>query len=66
MNNVKLEESFNDQTDLELLICGHTYVMDFDKMIQYRKDRGPMHNRQLKRDSVDATCKGVAGLVKKS
>lgn len=64
-NNAALEEGFNEQTVMELVICGHLYVMDFEEMIQYRKDRGPLHNRKLKRDSIDAACKGVAGLVPK-
>ena len=65
-NNASLEKGFNDQTSLELTIVGYVYVMDFDEMIQYRKDRGPMHRRKLKRDSIDATCKGVAGMVAKT
>ena len=52
------------QTSVELLICGHLYVIDLQNMVQYRKD-SPAKKRKIKRDAVFAQCKGVAGLVPK-
>ena len=53
------------RTSLDLLICGHVYVIDLQGMAQYRKDM-PSRKRKIKRDAVLAQCKGVAGLVPKN
>ena len=38
-NNEEIEKSFKEGKDrIELLICGHLYVIDFTNMQQYRKD----------------------------
>eukprot|EP00095_Tigriopus_kingsejongensis_P008297 snap_masked-scaffold948_size77650-processed-gene-0.6 protein:Tk08297 transcript:snap_masked-scaffold948_size77650-processed-gene-0.6-mRNA-1 annotation:"e3 ubiquitin-protein ligase rnf146" len=64
-NSEEIEACFQDQQSRsELLICGHLYVIDFQAMMQYRKDTGG-RRRQIKRDVVLAQCKGVAGLVVK-
>ena len=56
------------QLGIELLICGHLYVIDFKNMVQYRKNQGfggGGRKRKIKRDILTASCKGVAGLVAK-
>ena len=69
-NNEEIEEGFgqNQEGSIELLICGHLYVIDFKNMVQYRKNQGfggGGRKRKIKRDILTASCKGVAGLVAK-
>ena len=47
----------------ELLIAGFLYVIDFEHMIQYRRNE-PHRQRKIKREKLQsvADCKGVAGL----
>ena len=49
----------------EFLIAGYMYVIDFNLMVQFRKDN-PNRKRRIKRDQKDNihTYKGVAGLRK--
>ncbi len=64
-HNQELEEAFqNGLNTCEALICGHIYVIDFTRMIQFRKDSLPK-KRRIKRDVIRAKCKGVAGMVLK-
>lgn len=59
-----IEEEFKrkSQNYCEVLIAGFIYVINFEKMIQYRKDN-PRNTRKIKRDLFDAQqVKGVAGL----
>ena len=45
----------------ELLIAGLIYMIDFDQMLQYRKQE-PSRRRRIKRDLASIPKKGVAGL----
>ena len=57
-----LDEFFKMQEQsCELIIAGFTYVVDFEKMIQYRKNNRSRF-RCIKRDVSCAERKGVAGL----
>ena len=51
----------------EFLIAGYMYVIDFNLMVQFRKDN-PNRKRRIKRDQKDNihNYKGVAGLRKKN
>ncbi|OWA52040.1 hypothetical protein BV898_16497 [Hypsibius exemplaris] len=49
-------------TDLEVVLAGRIYVLDFAGKVQMRKDN-PALKRQMKKDFVDGTVKGVAGLL---
>ena len=53
----------NDTNNCELLIAGFLYVIDFENMIQYRRNE-PQRRRRVKRDARDqiANMKGIAGL----
>lgn len=59
----EIEAAFKDnQRKCELLIAGYLYVIDFDKMLQYRRSE-PQRQRRIKRDKPDReSLKGVAGL----
>jgi len=59
----EIEEAFKSgSSKCQLLIAGFLYIIDFVKMIQYRKDE-PHRQRKIKRDELKATVsKGVAGL----
>ena len=45
----------------ELLIAGFLYIIDFEHMLQYRRN-DPSRRRRIKRDLASAPKKGVAGL----
>ena len=68
--NEELEEYFQNQDQqVDMLICGNVYVIDFNQMVQYRKDIGG-RRRKIMRDIVTGqqahlVIKGVAGLVAK-
>ena len=53
----------NNTNNCELLIAGFLYVIDFENMIQYRRNE-PQRRRRVKRDARDqiANMKGIAGL----
>ena len=60
----EIEEEFqNETTECELMIAGYIYIIDFDNMIQYRKDT-PSRIRKIKRDQAEnvTDTKGIAGL----
>lgn len=57
-----IEDEFQKKVpSCELMIAGSMYVIDFENMLQYRKD-APSKTRKIKRDSLDPNTKGVAGL----
>ncbi|RWS10505.1 E3 ubiquitin-protein ligase RNF146-like isoform X2 [Dinothrombium tinctorium] len=59
----ELETAFKSgEKRCELLIAGYVYVIDFDAMLQYRRNE-PHRKRRVKRDLPDsASTKGVAGI----
>lgn len=42
-------------------VSGYSYMVDYDKMVQYRTDR-PERCRRVKRRTAEDTVKGVAGI----
>lgn len=59
-----IEDAFKqNQSNCELLIAGFLYVIDFERMIQYRRYE-PNRIRRIRRDRLDlnSAVKGVAGL----
>ena len=58
-----IEAAFKNQQDkCELLIAGFLYVVDFIRMVQYRRSE-PNRARKIRRDRLEqVTIKGVAGL----
>ena len=55
-----------EKSQIEILIVGHIYVIDFDLMVQYRKNDPATRKRKIKRDKKDIEdAKGVAGLFSK-
>ena len=60
--SVEVEKCFKrgDQ-NCELLIAGFLYIIDFEHMLQYRRN-DPSRRRRIKRDLASAPKKGVAGL----
>ena len=62
--SMEMEKAFKDnEQSVRLQISGFYYVIDFEKMVQYREDF-PNRIRQIKRDKVSAeTVKGVAGIA---
>ena len=63
MDHEKGNSSTVKDKTCELLIAGHLYIIDFQQMIQYRKDQ-PFRKRNVKREKQDKVSdfKGVAGL----
>ncbi|OQR76134.1 E3 ubiquitin-protein ligase RNF146-like [Tropilaelaps mercedesae] len=58
----ELEEALeHGKTEHELQIAGFIYVIDMQRMVQYRKDH-PTRTRRIKRDHFAAPRKGIAGL----
>jgi len=51
----------NDKKRCELLIAGFLYIIDFEHMLQYRRN-DPSRRRKIKRDVSSRPKKGVAGL----
>ena len=56
------EAQAKGETSLEVMLSGSIYVLDFTMKIQMRKDN-PSVSRQMKKDFVDSSVKGVAGLL---
>lgn len=56
-------EGFWSQGDkrCELLIAGFLYIIDFENMMQFRRN-DPSRRRRIKRDAASGPKKGVAGL----
>ena len=64
-NNEELEEAFKSgKQRMEMMICGHLYVIDFVRQEQYQKNM-PTKKRQIKRDLKSSEKQGVAGLQNK-
>ncbi|KAI1285599.1 E3 ubiquitin-protein ligase [Halotydeus destructor] len=59
----QIEDAFQKKVSkCELLIAGFVYVIDFEKMMQYRRNE-PQRQRRVKRDHLDTeSTKGIAGL----
>lgn len=59
----EIEECFKKEIQqLELLIAGHLYIIDLEKMVQYRK-KDQRRQRKIKRDlASNASAKGIAGI----
>uniref|UniRef100_A0A1I7XNS4 E3 ubiquitin-protein ligase n=1 Tax=Heterorhabditis bacteriophora TaxID=37862 RepID=A0A1I7XNS4_HETBA len=63
-----IENGLNSGMPLvEIVICGHTYIIDFVEMIQYRRDAGSAQRRAIKRvdknefRAMSASVKGISG-----
>lgn len=66
-----LEDAFAKDPDspcFEIMISGYVYVVDFRRMVQFRKDE-PSRRRRVKRETIDehidplqSVVKGIAGL----
>lgn len=56
-----IDKAFKMQKDCTLLISGSLYVIDFQEMCQYCKDK-PWQKRSIKRDVCTSSTAGVAGL----
>ena len=64
-NNQELEEAFRSgKQRVEMMICGHLYVIDFVRKEQFQKNM-PTKKRQIKRDLKSSEKEGVAGLQNK-
>ena len=50
-----------EEARCELLIAGSLYIIDFEHMLQYRRN-DPSRRRRIKRDQATGPKKGVAGL----
>uniref|UniRef100_T1JPD1 E3 ubiquitin-protein ligase n=1 Tax=Strigamia maritima TaxID=126957 RepID=T1JPD1_STRMM len=60
--STELETAFKKETrNCELLIAGFLYTIDFESMVQYRRNE-PSRRRRIKRDFASIPKKGVAGL----
>lgn len=58
----EIEAEFkNEKEEFEVAISGFIYLIDFKKMIQFRKDF-PSRIRRIKRDQAEPSTKGIAGL----
>ena len=59
----EIENAYNEQKKtLRIQISGFFYIVDFDKMVQFREDI-PSRKRRIKRDVVRTEdVKGVAGI----
>ena len=57
-----LNNAFRDEKETcELIVSGFSYVIDLEKMVQFRKNKAS-RQRRIKRDKCNAESKGVAGL----
>jgi len=60
--SVEIEAAMQrEETRCELLIAGSLYIIDFEHMLQYRRN-DPSRRRRIKRDQATGPKKGVAGL----
>lgn len=60
---VEIEEAFSKkEKTVDILIAGAIYVIDFESMVQYQRNTNS-RKRKIKRDSVTAQKKGVAGMT---
>ncbi|XP_070557123.1 E3 ubiquitin-protein ligase rnf146-like isoform X1 [Ptychodera flava] len=59
---VELEEAYKQKNRcVELLIAGFLYVIDYENMIQIRRN-DPTRRRRIKRDLSSVPTKGIAGI----
>jgi E3 ubiquitin-protein ligase RNF146 len=64
-NNQDIEDAFHaGQEQMDTLICGNMYTVDFVSLCQFNRDDAT-RKRRIKRDSVLAQSVGVAGMVLK-
>ena len=64
----EIEDAYKEKrTKCIVQVAGFTYIIDFDKMVQFRQDRPDRRRKILRSDMVDeiAVVKGVAGLYSK-
>lgn len=47
---------------MDILIAGSIYIIDFEGMVQYQRNANS-RKRKIKRDTVSAQKKGVAGMA---
>ena len=60
--SVEIEAAMaREEERCELLIAGSLYIIDFEHMLQYRRN-DPSRRRRIKRDQASGPKKGVAGL----
>ena len=60
--SVEIEAAMaREEERCELLIAGSLYIIDFEHMLQYRRN-DPSRRRRIKRDQATGPKKGVAGL----
>jgi len=63
---VEIEQFYKSgEKKCELLIAGFLYIIDFEHMMQFRRN-DPNRRRQIKRDAATVPKKGVAGLRAKN
>ncbi|KAL0871936.1 hypothetical protein ABMA27_004383 [Loxostege sticticalis] len=61
-SNAELESAFNaGDADCALLLAGAVYTIDFQNMIQFRRN-DPTRRRRVRRDTPTLPAKGVAGI----
>ncbi|UXI19329.1 splicing factor 3B subunit 3-like [Sarcoptes scabiei] len=65
--SIEIEQNYqNGKNSCEVLIAGSIYIIDFHRMIQYRKDLANAKIRRIKRDreenQINTHIKGVAGI----
>lgn len=61
-NSEEIEETFmRGARQMEMMICGSLYVIDFARMEQFQK-QCPNRKRKIKRDLQISDSKGIAGL----
>lgn len=61
----EIETAYKDKkTKCIVQVAGFNYIIDFDKMVQFREDRPERRRKILRNDKVDSATvvKGVAGL----
>ena len=61
----EIEAAYKDKkTKCIVQVAGFNYIIDFDKMVQFREDRPERRRKILRNDKVDSATvvKGVAGL----
>ncbi|GAB6029856.1 hypothetical protein CHUAL_005565 [Chamberlinius hualienensis] len=60
--SAELEAAFKrHEKKCDVLVAGFIYTIDFDAMIQYRRD-DPSKRRRIKRDLITIAKKGIAGI----
>lgn len=61
--SAEIEEAFNrKEKSIDILIAGAIYIIDFEAMVQYQRNMNS-RKRKIKRDTIAAQKKGVAGMT---